>query len=76
MSRAKQPANADIWHLRQRWPAACREAFLRKLQSGEHHLSPMLVVGTRRQVMWSAEDALALKWVALSITPIHPVCEV
>ncbi|HHB9141584.1 TPA: reverse transcriptase domain-containing protein [Klebsiella pneumoniae] len=73
-SRKTAPANADIWHLRQRWPA-CREAFLRKLQSGEHHLSPMLVVGTRRQVMWSAEDALALKWVALSITPSIPVHE-
>lgn len=35
----------------------------------------MLVVGTRRQVMWSAEDALALKWVALSITPSIPVHE-
>ncbi|MBX4519618.1 RNA-directed DNA polymerase [Klebsiella pneumoniae] len=73
-SRKTAPANADIWHLRQRWPA-CREAFLRKLQSGEHHLSPMLVVGTRRQVMWPAEDALALKWVALSITPSIPVHE-
>lgn len=35
----------------------------------------MLVVGTRRQVMWPAEDALALKWVALSITPSIPVHE-
>lgn len=75
-SRKTAPANADIWDLRHRWPAY-RETFLRQLQSGDYRLSPMLVVGIRRQAMWSAEDALAHKWVALAITeylPLHEKC--
>jgi len=76
-ARKSAPANADIWDLRYRWPAY-RESFLAQLQSGEYRLSPMRVVGRERQVMWSAEDALALKWVALQLVgeiPLHEKCE-
>ncbi|MCS3433170.1 reverse transcriptase domain-containing protein [Klebsiella sp. BIGb0407] len=76
-ARKSAPANADIWDLRYRW-TAYREIFLAQLQSGEYRLSPMRVVGRERQVVWSAEDALALKWVALQLVgdiQLHEKCE-
>lgn len=38
-SRKMAPANEAIWDLRHRWPA-CRETYLRQLQSGAYRLSP------------------------------------
>lgn len=75
-TRRQAPANADIWDLRFRWSAE-KTAFLAALQAGTYRLSPMLVVGRKRRAMWSARDALALKWVALSLVSrlaLHPAC--
>ena len=43
-------------------------------------MRPMLLTGRGRdrQVMWGAQDAVVLKWVALqfqAILPVHPLCE-
>lgn len=75
-TRRGAPANADIWDLRFHWPRE-QAAFLVQLQLGTYRLSPMNVVGRARRVMWSARDALALKWVAFGIqsgVPLHPAC--
>ncbi|WP_258089462.1 reverse transcriptase domain-containing protein [Serratia liquefaciens] len=76
-SRKKAPPNADVWDLRFRWEVR-RESLLAQLEAGAYSLTPMQVVGKQRQVMWSAEDALVLKWVALNIMPflpLHSKCE-
>src|SRR5690606_17597780 len=46
---------------------------------GRYRLSPMLITGRGKQAraMWSARDALVLKWVSLKIQdilPQHPSC--
>lgn len=76
-TRKAAPVNADIWDLRYRWPTH-REMLLNQIQSSTYRLSPMRVVGQHRRVMWSAEDALVLKWVTLAIAdalPLHERCE-
>ncbi|CAI1689238.1 Retron-type reverse transcriptase [Serratia fonticola] len=76
-SRKNAPPNADVWDLRFRWRNR-RESLLAQLEAGAYSLRPMNVVGNQRQVMWSAEDALVLKWVALNVMPLlplHPKCE-
>lgn len=73
--RRHYPANADIWHLRFHWPALSRR-LLASVLAGNYRLSPMLVVG--KHAIWSAQDALVLKWVALLCAPwlaLHPRCE-
>ncbi|HGN0870400.1 reverse transcriptase (RNA-dependent DNA polymerase) [Providencia alcalifaciens] len=76
--RRHAPANADIWDLRWRGERE-RERLYQCVIAGEYRLSPMLVVGLERQrnAMWSARDALVLKWVSLRIQselPLHDRC--
>ena len=81
--RKTAPHNADIWHLRHhaRTLVPCIQ---RQVEKGTYRLSPMLMVQRStpgrerdRAVMWSAADALVLKWVALKLAPglpVHPRC--
>ncbi|MEQ4691236.1 reverse transcriptase domain-containing protein [Providencia manganoxydans] len=77
--RQHYPANADVWHLRFHWQAKC-EVLWQRIRLGQYHLKPMEVITTldgRRTVQWCAEDALALKWLTLCLTPLlpkHPAC--
>ncbi|CAJ1814335.1 hypothetical protein CKOHBEJN_00403 [Aeromonas hydrophila] len=73
--RRHYPANADIWHLRFHWPARSATLFAR-VMAGDYRFSPMQLLGGH--AIWSAEDALVLKWVALRVAPQlpwHPACE-
>lgn len=72
------PANADVWHLRFHWQHE-KERLWQQVISGQYQLTPMQRVETRSGsvVMWSACDALVLKWLALCIVPSlpkHPNC--
>lgn len=76
-ARKSAPADADIWDLRFHWEAI-RTDFLQQLQTGEYRLSPMRVTGRNKLMMWTAGDALALKWLALRLQgqlPLHEKCE-
>lgn len=75
-ARKNAPPSADIWDLRLHWPQQ-RCGLLTQLKVGRYRLSAMLVVG-KKQAMWTAQDALVLKWVALKLAgrlPLHPRCE-
>lgn len=76
--RGLAPADADYWHLRHHW-ATVRPALCAKLLAGTWRLTPMQVVGRfEKKVLWSACDALVLKWVTSRLTPllpVHPRCE-
>lgn len=68
--RRRAPANADVWSLRWRWERRGEgERLYREVTSGQYRLSPMQVYGRgeNARVMWSAADALVLKWVALRV---------
>lgn len=72
-SRENAPDHADIWALRHRW-SQTRDALLAQLLSGVYRLTPMLITARGRKkkealALWSARDALVLKWVALIIAP-------
>lgn len=80
--RAAAPEGAEVWDLRFRQDNDA--AWLRELTSrvlrGGYRLSPMQLYGTGpdRRAVWGAQDALVLKWVALSLQPLlplHPACE-
>ncbi|MCW2457369.1 UNVERIFIED_ORG: hypothetical protein M2414_005138 [Rahnella aquatilis] len=80
--RRSAPEGADVWDIR--WQAQKNPAYLtdllHTLQAGEYRLSPLQLhgQGDDRKAVWSAQDALVLKWVALSIEdqlPLHPSCE-
>lgn len=78
--RMKAPPGADVWDVRFKWPAY-QEIGFRQVRAGRYRLVPMLVTrgqnGQPRLAMWSALDALVLKWVALQIAdllPVHIVC--
>lgn len=68
--RRRAPANADIWHLRWIWPQI-KNALYTSVVCGDYQLSPMQVVSGRKKqegrVLWSARDALVLKWVSLHV---------
>lgn len=73
--RRHHPANADIWHLRFHW-ARLGPCIWQRLQAGDYRLQPMQRHG--QLILWSAQDALVLKWVALMAgpqLPWHPRCE-
>lgn len=77
--RRHHPANADVWHLRFHW-ARLAGPLLQRVLAGDYRLSPMqrLGRGEEARVIWSAQDALVLKWVALMVAPwlpLHPACE-
>lgn len=76
-ARKNAPVGADIWDLRFNWQTE-RGALLDALRQGNYRLSPMQIVGTSQNAVWSSRDALVLKWVALKITghlPLHERCE-
>lgn len=78
-ARKDAPAQADVWHLRHHWEEQ-QQPLLATLLAGEYRLSPMLIVGRadEQKAMWSAQDALVLKWVALQVAPqlpLHARCE-
>ncbi|MGQ6506115.1 reverse transcriptase domain-containing protein [Serratia marcescens] len=78
-ARKDAPAQADVWHLRHHWEDR-QQSLLATLLAGEYRLSPMLIVGRadEQKAMWSAQDALVLKWVALQVAPqlpLHARCE-
>lgn len=68
--RRTAPADADVWHLRYHW-RYLRSTLLRSLLAGDYRLTPMCIVGKKKdaKAIWTAQDALVLKWVALCITP-------
>lgn len=73
-ARRNAPDNADIWDLRHHWPRS-RERLLAELVAGRYQLRPMLLTGCGNKkkealALWSARDALVLKWVALCISPM------
>ena len=72
--REHAPAQACVWHLRHHWQRE-QPVLLRQLLAGEYRLSPLQVVGrgSDRKAMWSARDALVLKWVALQVAPLLPL---
>lgn len=77
--RKNAPADADIWHLWFHWQEIKPE-LLAQLEGNRYRLSAMQVVGRGkdRLAMWSAQDALVLKWVAIrlhAVLPVHPLCE-
>ncbi|WP_234704188.1 reverse transcriptase domain-containing protein [Aeromonas veronii] len=75
LRRRHHPANADIWHLRFHW-SRLGPLLWQKLQAGTYRLQPMQRLG--QYAVWSAPDALVLKWVALMAgpqLPWHPRCE-
>lgn len=68
--RKRAPANADVWDLRWRWLVRGEaERLYRTVKGGRWRLSPMQVCGRGKnaKAMWSAADALVLKWVALKV---------
>lgn len=73
--RRHAPPNADIWHLRWIWPEV-KNALYASVLHGEYRLSPMQLIpqGNKQTgtVLWSASDALILKWVALHIEQYLP----
>ncbi|AVZ00444.1 transposase (plasmid) [Lelliottia sp. WB101] len=81
--RRNAPHNADIWHLRHH-AHRLLPVIWQQVQDRTYRLSPMQQVspaGPGREsdslMMWSAADALVLKWVALTVAPdlqIHPGC--
>ncbi|STB73298.1 reverse transcriptase domain-containing protein [Citrobacter koseri] len=80
--RRHAPDDADIWHLRHQAQndGAFLRTLLQTLQAGEYRLAPLQLHGRgdERKAVWSARDALVLKWVALSIQEqlaLHPACE-
>lgn len=81
--RAGAPDTADVWDIRwqhlntgEGWLTALEGRLLR----GTYRLSPLQLYGqgAQRRAVWGAQDALVLKWVALSLQhllPLHPSCE-
>lgn len=81
--RDAAPQDADVWHLR--WqqltegPSHLTDLVHRLLRGG-YRLSPLQLCGRgeQRKAVWGAQDALVLKWVALSLQsqlPLHASCE-
>lgn len=76
--RRYAPANADVWHLRFHWHKT-KDALYQQVITGQYRLTPMQRFETRQGsvVMWSACDALVLKWLTVCIAPSlpkHPRC--
>lgn len=77
--RKDAPPDADIWHLWFHWQERKGELFT-SLMENRYRLSAMQIVGRGKdkQAIWSAQDAVVLKWVAMQlhdILPVHPLCE-
>lgn len=81
--RSHYPHNCDIWDVRWRWNHPVhreRDTLYQLIQTRKYHLSPMQLCRTKsgeQHVIWSARDALVLKWVSLQlhhVLPLHPAC--
>ncbi len=77
--RKDAPPDADIWHLWFHWQGI-KGGLLAALTQNRYRLSAMQIVGRGRQrvAIWSAQDAVVLKWVAMQLhdsLPVHPLCE-
>ncbi|WP_438499657.1 hypothetical protein [Pantoea ananatis] len=77
--RRHVPDNTDIWHLRHH-ANTLLPLIRRQVEGGVYQLSPMQTVrcyAAGREcdtvIMWSAADALVLKWAALTLSPSLPV---
>ncbi|HGM5491692.1 TPA: reverse transcriptase domain-containing protein [Serratia fonticola] len=76
--RRHAPDNTDIWHVRFHWQTLDAQLWQTVIQ-GQYRLTPMQRIDTQQGavVMWSAADALVLKWLTLCILPSlpkHPTC--
>lgn len=71
--RRHAPANADIWHLRFHWQTLGARLW-QTVANGHYRFTPMQRIDTQQgaMVMWSATDALVLKWLTLCIMPSLP----
>ncbi|ELO3113797.1 transposase, partial [Escherichia coli] len=73
--RRRASHNADIWHLRfhrEKYP----ERIWQQVDNGEYRLLPPQLIRTGKQddiVLWSAADAMVMKWVALEIKDLLPL---
>ena len=73
--RRRASHNADIWHLRfhrEKYP----ERIWQQVDNGEYRLLPPQLIRTGKQddiVLWSAADAMVMKWVALEIKELLPL---
>lgn len=81
--RTQAPDQADVWDIR--WQnlntgAGWLTDLTARVLRGEYSLTPLQMhgKGKERKAVWSAQDALVLKWAALSLQhqlPLHPSCE-
>ncbi|HFQ8557008.1 TPA: transposase, partial [Escherichia coli] len=73
--RRRASHNADIWHLRfhrEKYP----ERIWQQEDNGEYRLLPPQLIRTGKQddiVLWSAADAMVMKWVAMEIQDLLPL---
>jgi RNA-directed DNA polymerase len=68
-SRANFPANADIWHLRFHWPII-RAQLVKSLNDQSYTMMPLsVVIKANGKIihLWSSQDALVLKMLAMSL---------
>lgn len=71
--RRNAPADADVWNWR--WLTRGEAGKLyRTVKAGRYRLLPMMICGEGKnaKTMWSAADALVLKWVALRVEKFLP----
>jgi hypothetical protein len=77
--RANFPANADIWHLRFHWLSA-RHELLQSLNKQDYTFMPLSVVTKadgETLHLWSSQDALVLKMLAMALPDalaLSPLC--
>ena len=81
--RDNAPEGADVWDVR--WQALSTGPewltdLTHQVLRGEYRLAPLQLQGKNenRKAVWLAQDALVLKWTALSLQhllPLHPACE-
>ena len=74
LRRKDNPANADIWWLRQRWETEM-PALLRELATGRLRFEPLRQVKLKTGEtieLWSARDALELKMLASALADVLP----
>lgn len=69
--RAHFPPNSDVWHLRFHWERIAPD-LLARLRQGRYRFSPLVrITKTDGSTLhlWSAQDALVLKMLAMGIAP-------
>lgn len=77
--RRQAPVNADIWDIWFHWPQEGPRLY-QQVNTGTWRLSPLQVFRRRHGgtvAVWSARDALVLKWLTLKLQrclPVHDNC--